>query len=64
MSLLPQSSTCQLILGEEALKKDCSLQVSAEDGSLGKVAKYALDNAQRPLVITRAFQPVPVAPDA
>ncbi|EIE22991.1 hypothetical protein COCSUDRAFT_53478 [Coccomyxa subellipsoidea C-169] len=38
--------------------------VSAEDGSLGKVAKYALDYAQRPLVITRAFQPVPVAPDA
>ncbi|KAK9903314.1 hypothetical protein WJX75_002616 [Coccomyxa subellipsoidea] len=38
--------------------------VTEEDGSLGKVAKYALENAQRPLVITRAFQPVPVASDA
>ncbi|BDA49922.1 hypothetical protein COCOBI_15-0500 [Coccomyxa sp. Obi] len=38
--------------------------VSAEDGALGKVAKYALDNAQRPLVLTRAFQPIPVGSDA
>lgn len=40
------------------------VQVSAEDGALGKVAKYALDNAQRPLVLTRAFQPIPVSSDA
>lgn len=33
------------------------LQVSKEDGHLGEVAKWALDNVKRPLVIVRTFQP-------
>ncbi|CAL5222222.1 g4554 [Coccomyxa viridis] len=37
--------------------------VSKEDSHLGKVAKWALDNVKRPLVIVRTFQPTEAAHD-
>jgi hypothetical protein len=37
-----------------------SVQVSREDEHLGKVAKWALDNVKRPLVIVRTFKPTEV----
>ena len=40
-----------------------SVQVSREDEHLGKVAKWALDNVKRPLVIVRTFQPAEVPLD-
>ena len=39
------------------------VQVSAEDGHLGKVTKWALDNVKRPLVIIRTVQPAHVSAD-
>ena len=33
-------------------------QVSAEDVSLGKVAKYMLEHLKCPLVLVRPFQPI------
>lgn len=41
----------------QATHRCLSVQVSREDEHLGEVAKWALDNVKRPLVIVRTFQP-------
>ena len=47
----------------QATHRGLSVQVSREDEHLGEVAKWALDNVKRPLVIVRTFQPVEVPLD-
>ena len=48
-------------LGKLTITRATSVQVSKEDSHLGKVAKWALDNVKRPLVIVRTFQPAEAA---
>ena len=42
-------------------RSNACMQVIAEDNALGKVAQYALQHCQRPLVLVRPFQPAPVS---